>query len=208
MQNRHLVVIGASAGGIEALRDLVAKLPSHFPAPIALVLHTSPNAPGVLPAILTRSGPLPAMTPLSGERLLPGRIYVAPPDRHMLIEPGVIRLTTGPLENRFRPAIDPLFRSAAQVYGPAAIGVILTGNLCDGTCGLWAIKRLGGVAIVQDPDDAPFPSMPESAIRYVNADYVLRLPAIPPVLFSLVSTSAPAATWPSGSADAEVGLSA
>jgi two-component system, chemotaxis family, protein-glutamate methylesterase/glutaminase len=194
MQNRHLIVIGASAGGIEALRELVAQLPADFPAPIAVVLHTAPQAPGVLHEILARSGALPAVSPSSGERLKSGHIYVAPPDFHLLIEPGMVRITKGPRENRFRPAIDPLFRSAAQVYGPRAIGVILTGNLDDGTAGLWAIKQLGGVAVVQDPDDAMFPSMAESAIRHVNVDHVVPLSAIGPVLVSLVRQPAAAET--------------
>ncbi len=204
MQNRHLVVIGASAGGIEALKDLVAHVPANFPAAIAVVLHTSPHSPGVLPEILTRAGSLPAVSPTSGERLRPGRIYVAPPDCHMLIEPGIVRLTKGPRENRFRPAIDPLFRSAAQVYGPGAVGVILTGNLGDGTAGLWAIKQLGGTAIVQDPDDAMFPSMPENAIRHVHADHIVPLAEIPPLLGSLVSGPAPAARSAAGSPDLDV----
>src|SRR5215216_1470714 len=157
---QHLVVIGCSAGGIEALRELASALPADFPAPIAIVTHMSPESPGLLHEIISRSGPLPAIHPLNSERLRPGQIYVAPPDFHLLIEPGRVRLSKGPKENRFRPAIDPLFRSAAQVYGPAAIGVILTGNLDDGAAGLWAIKKLGGMAIVQDPSDAMFPSMP------------------------------------------------
>jgi two-component system, chemotaxis family, protein-glutamate methylesterase/glutaminase len=199
LPNRKLVVIGTSAGGIEALKQLVGAISPGFPAPIAVVLHTSPHSPGVLHEILTRSGPLSGVSPRSGERLLPGRIYVAPPDFHLLIEPGVVRLTKGPRENRFRPAIDPLFRSAAQVYGPNAIGVILTGNLGDGTAGLWAIKQLGGVAVVQDPADAMFPSMPENAIRYVQADYVVPLTTIAALLESLVAIPAaaePAAASP------------
>ncbi len=187
MQNRHLVVIGASAGGIDALREFVVQLPANFPAPVAVVLHTSPQSPGVLPEILARSGPLPALTPRSGERLKPGRIYVAPPDFHLLVEPGLLRVTNGPRENRFRPAIDPLFRSAAQVYGPAAIGVILTGNLDDGVAGLWTIKQLGGIAIAQDPHDAMFPSMPENAIRHVKVDHIVPLANLGELLTRLVS---------------------
>ena len=115
---------------------------------------------------------------------------MAPPDFHLLVEPGQVRVTKGPRENRFRPAIDPLFRSAAQVYGPNAIGVVLTGNLDDGAAGLWAIKQLGGVAIVQDPADAMFPSMPESALRYVDADHVVPLSEIPPLLVELTEDPA------------------
>ncbi|HMF98646.1 MAG TPA: chemotaxis protein CheB [Vicinamibacterales bacterium] len=186
-RSKHIVVIGASAGGIEALRALVAALDEEFPAPICVVLHSAPEAPGVLDAILTRAGRLPATNAANGERLQPGHIYVAPPDFHLVVEPGLVRVTKGPRENRFRPAIDPLFRSAAQVYGPGAIGVILTGSLDDGTDGLWAIKQLGGCAIVQDPLEALFPSMPQNAIDHVNVDYILPLAEIAPMLARLTS---------------------
>jgi two-component system, chemotaxis family, protein-glutamate methylesterase/glutaminase len=187
MRAKQIVVIGASAGGIDALRVLVAGLPADFPAPICIVMHTSPDSPRVLHEILTRAGRIPAVSARNPERLQGGRIYVAPPDCHLLIEPGRLRVTKGPTENRFRPAIDPLFRSAAQVYGPAAIGVILTGNLDDGTAGLWAVKQLGGTAIVQDPKDAPFPSMPSSASEYVKVDYSVPLAEIAALLVRLTS---------------------
>jgi len=185
MPNNHVVVIGASAGGIEALRVVVAGLPRDFPAPIGIVLHMAPQSPGLLDAILSRAGHLPAVSIRDHARLKPGHIYVAAPDRHMLLEPGVVRATKGPRENRFRPAIDPLFRSAAQVYGPAAIGVVLTGNLDDGTAGLWTIKQLGGTAIVQDPADAMFPDMPRSAITHVAVDHTVPLNEIAPLLVRL-----------------------
>lgn len=187
MYTKHLVTIGASAGGIETLRQLVKALPPDFAAAIAVVLHTSSESPAIVPEILSRSGPLPAVAPRDHERLLAGQIYVAPPDFHLLVEPGGLRLTKGPRENRFRPAIDPLFRSAAQVFGPAAIGVVLTGNLDDGAAGLWAIKQLGGVAIVQDPDDALFPDMPRNALRVVAPDYCLPVAAMADVLVRLTS---------------------
>ena len=190
MPPRHVVVIGTSAGGIEALRQLVAGLPADFPGAIAVVMHTSPQSPGVLPDLLTRSGPLPAVSPKGTERLRPGCIYVAPPDFHMLVEPGRICVTKGPKENRFRPAIDPLFRSAAQVYGPNTIGVVLTGNLDDGAAGLWAIQQLGGVTVVQDPYDALFPAMPQSALQSVNVDHVVPLVEIPPLLARLTARPA------------------
>jgi two-component system chemotaxis response regulator CheB len=193
MRTKRIVVIGASAGGIESLRELVGTLPVDFPAAIAVVLHTSPQAPGVLHEILTRAGALQAISPRDGERLRPGHIYVAPPDFHMLIEPDRVRVARGPRENRFRPAIDPLFRSAAQVYGPAAIGVILTGNLDDGSAGLWAIKQLGGTAIVQDPEDALYPSMPLSAINNARVDYSVPLRDIGPLLVRLTQADAPIA---------------
>lgn len=187
MRSKHIVAIGASAGGIEALRTLVAALPEDFPAPICIVLHTSPESPGLVDTILSRAGKLKTSNAVNGARLRPGHIYVAPPDFHLIIEPGIVRITKGPRENRFRPAIDPLFRSAAQVYGPAAIGVLLTGSLDDGTDGLWAIKRLGGRAIVQDPLDALFPSMPQHAIDHVEVDYILALAQIAPALVRLTS---------------------
>jgi two-component system, chemotaxis family, protein-glutamate methylesterase/glutaminase len=210
MSSRHLVVIGASAGGIEALRELVSKLPADFPAPVAVVLHTSPHSPGVLHEILARAGPLAGISPRTGERLEPGRIYVAPPDHHLLVEPGRLRLTKGPRENRFRPAIDPLFRSAAQVYGPRAIGVVLTGNLDDGTAGLWAIKQLGGIAIAQDPADAMFPAMPHNAIRHVRVDHVVPLHELPRLLVELTAAPPPDAAPgpPPSHLDVEVRIAA
>ena len=195
MPPRHVVVIGASAGGIEALRELIAGLPADFPAAIAVVLHTSPQSPGILHDILTRSGHLEAVSPQDRDRLRAARIYVAPPDFHLLIEPGRVRVAKGPKENRFRPALDPLFRSAAQVYGPNAIGVVLTGSLDDGTAGLWTIKQLGGVAIVQDPDDALFPGMPQNAIDFVNVDYIVPLSEIPPLLVRLTAEDPRAAVF-------------
>src|SRR6266446_3757140 len=181
----RIVVIGTSAGGIDALRVLVAGLPAEFNAPICVVLHTSPDSPGVLHEILNRVTPLEAVNAKNEEQLKPGRIYVAPPDWHLLVEPGRVCITKGPKENRFRPAIDPLFRSAAQVFGPGAIGVVLTGNLDDGTAGLAAIKQLGGTAIVQDPADAMFPSMPQSALHHVKVDYSVPLALIPTLLTDL-----------------------
>ena len=186
---KHVIVVGASAGGVEALRSLVAGVPADFTAPICVVMHTSPESPGILGEILARAGRLPAATARNLEPLRPGRIYVAPPDCHLLLEPGRLRVTKGPRENRFRPAIDPLFRSAAQVFGPAAIGVVLTGDLDDGVAGLWAIKKLGGIAIVQDPAEALFPSMPQHAVDYVAPDYVVPLARIVTVLERLTTSS-------------------
>ena len=165
MAAQRIVVIGASSGGIEALRHLVGGLPADFPAPICVVLHTSPQSPGLLGRILANAGSLPAATATTGMPIRAGQIYVAPPDHHLLVEPGGLCLGRGPKENRFRPAIDPLFRSAAQVYGPGTVGMILTGNLDDGSAGLRTIKQLGGIAIVQDPRDALFPAMPTNALR-------------------------------------------
>ena len=186
---KQIVVIGASAGGIDALRVIAAGLPADFPAPICVVLHTAPQSPGVLHEILSRAGPLPATNPADGERIAPRHIYVAPPDHHLLVEPGKVRVTKGPKENRFRPAIDPLFRSAAQVFGPGAIGVVLTGSLDDGSAGLWTLKQLGGVAVVQDPLDALYPAMPQNAIEHVKVDHIVPIANMAALLVEL--TKAP-----------------
>ncbi|HEX8499644.1 MAG TPA: chemotaxis protein CheB [Pyrinomonadaceae bacterium] len=189
MPGRDIVVVGTSGGGVEALKTLVGGLPADFPGSVFVVMHAAPDSPGVLGQILDRSGPLPAANAVNRERIVPGRIYVAAPDRHLLLEPGVVRVTHGPKENRFRPAVDPLFRSAAQTYGPRVVGVILTGGLDDGTSGLWAVKRLGGLAVVQDPDEAFMPSMPLSALRGVEVDHTLPLAEVAPLLARLASTS-------------------
>lgn len=185
---RRIVVIGASAGGVEAIRSLLAELPAEFPAPVCIVLHISPESPGAMAQILQRTARLPVSMAVEGCRLQPGHVYLAPPDRHLLVEPSRMKVTKGPREHNFRPAIDPLFRSAAQVFGPGTIGVVLTGNLDDGTAGLWTIKKLGGVAVVQDPADALFPSMPRHALEYVNADHVVPLAQIAPLLAGLTQT--------------------
>jgi two-component system chemotaxis response regulator CheB len=173
---RDIVVIGGSAGGIHALRSLVAELSPKWNATLFVVIHISPDSPGLLPEILTREGPLPAAPAANGERFAPGRIYVAPPDRHLLLEAGgFMRLTCGPRENRSRPAIDPLFRSAALAYGPRVVGVLLSGGLDDGVAGLGAIKSTGGFTIVQDPEEAEVESMPCNALRQVAIDRIARV---------------------------------
>ena len=153
------------------------------------MLHIGPQSPGVLHEILGRAGPLATVAVKRPEKLKNGVIYVASPDCHLVVEPGRVRSTKGPRENRFRPAIDPLFRSAAQVYGPAAIGVVLTGSLDDGTAGLATIKQLGGIAVVQDPNDAMYPSMPESALRHVAVDYRVALADLAPLLVQLTTAN-------------------
>jgi two-component system chemotaxis response regulator CheB len=188
MTSRRVVVIGGSAGAVEALKVMVAGLPADFQAPVCVVVHTAPDSPGILGKILDRAGALAAVTAAGGERLEAGKIYVAAPDVHLLIEPGLLKVSKGPRENRFRPAIDPLFRSAAQIFGPAAIGVILTGHLDDGAAGLWAIDRLGGVTIVQDPDDAMFGAMPSNALKHVRPTHVVPLCGIAPLLVELMSS--------------------
>jgi two-component system chemotaxis response regulator CheB len=168
------VVIGASAGGIEALNELVRGLPNDFGAPILLVLHIPADSPSLLAKILARAGTVKTTTAEDGQRAENGTLYVAPPDRHLIVEAdGTLRTPRGPRENRHRPSVDPLFRSAALAYGPHAIGVILSGTLDDGTAGLLAIQRRGGITIVQDPDDAAYPGMPKSAIANVDVDHVL-----------------------------------
>lgn len=188
MPVHDIIVIGASAGGMEALQDLVRGLPPDLPAALFVVWHIPAHSVGVLPAVLTRAGPLPAHHARDGEPIEPGRIYVAPPDRHLLLEPGRVRLTHGPKENHFRPAIDPLFRSAAIAYGPRVIGVVLSGLLNDGTAGMWVIKDRGGLAVVQEPEAALYPSMPASVLEYVAVDERRPAALLGPVLAELVHT--------------------
>ncbi len=185
MPSHNIVVVGASAGGVETLIKLVGSLPADLPASVLVVLHIPAQNPSLLPEILSRSGQLKAVHPKDGEAIQQGCIYVAPPDRHLLAAQGHVHLVRGPKENRLRPAIDPLFRSAAIAYGPKVVGVVLTGSLDDGTAGLRAIKRLGGVAIVQDPEEALYPSMPLSALEHVAIDYKLPVSAIGPLIVSL-----------------------
>src|SRR5262245_61653566 len=173
MPKQDIVVIGTSSGGLAALRQLVSHLPGDLPAAVFVVQHSSPHTHSLVPSLLSRAGPLLAQHAVNGEPIRLGRIYVAPPNHHMVIEDGRVRLTQGPRENRFRPAIDPLFRTAAYTYGPRVVGVILTGALDDGTAGLWAVKDRGGVALVQEPDEAMYPSMPLSALRHVKVDQTL-----------------------------------
>jgi two-component system chemotaxis response regulator CheB len=182
LAGHDIVVIGASSGGVEALRNLIGGLPEDLPAAVFVVVHFPEGAPSVLPHILNRAGPLKAGHPDDGEPIKKGRIYVALPDFHLLMERGRVCLGHGPKENRHRPAADSLFRSAAVAYGPRVVGVVLTGAQDDGSAGLRAIKRRGGVAVVQDPEDALFPGMPESALRYVAVDHCLPLDEIPPLL--------------------------
>jgi two-component system chemotaxis response regulator CheB len=184
---KDIIVIGASAGGIEALKILFAGFPAGLDASIFVVVHTSPEAPGILAQILSAAGPLHATAMKSSARIESGRVYVACPDHHLIIEPGLARATKGPKENRFRPAVDPLFRSAAQTYGPRVIGVVLTGALDDGASGLWAVKHLGGTAVVQDPADAVAPSMPRNALQRVEeVDHCVPLSQMARLLVRLV----------------------
>jgi two-component system chemotaxis response regulator CheB len=175
VSGRDIIVIGASAGGVGALRQLVADLPAGFPGSIFITLHFPAHRTSSLPRILDRSGPLPVVHPADGEPIVPGHIYVAAPDRHLTFAARCVHMDRGPPEHGNRPAADPMFRSAAGAFGPRVIGVVLTGSLRDGASGLEAIKRMGGLAVVQDPDEAPFPSMPRSAIKHVHVDRVVTI---------------------------------
>ena len=186
MVHRDIVVIGASAGGLEALKQILSALPAELDAAILIVLHTSSSAIGLLPIVLQRSSSLPVCHPKDGEPIKHGRVYVAQPGFHMIVEEGVLRVIQGPRENLHRPAIDPLFRSAAAAYGARVIGVILTGMLDDGTSGLMVVKSSGGEAIVQDPESALFPPMPRSAIDHVPNAQVASLERLPSILLTSI----------------------
>lgn len=189
MGNRDIIVIGASAGGVESLAEFVAELPEDLAAAVFVCIHFPQFGTSVLPQILNRAGPLTAVDASDGAEIVAGRINVAPPDYHLLFEGNRMRLVRGPKEHGVRPSIDPMFRSAAINYGRRVIGVILTGTLDDGTSGLMAVKRHGGVAVVQNPASAPFPSMPESAIKHDAVDHGADHDDIPALLVEL--TSAP-----------------
>ena len=171
MTGHGVVAIGASSGGVEALTKLVAGLPEDFPAAVFVVMHLPAEEPSALPRILDRSGPLPAVAGEDGDRVKPGRVYVARPDNHLMLDGNKIRVARGPKENHHRPAVDPLFRSVAVSCGRRAVGVVLSGVMSDGTAGLMAIKRRGGIAVVQDPDEALFSGMPRSALEHADVDY-------------------------------------
>jgi len=182
----RVIVIGTSAGGVQALKTLLSGLPPDLNAFLLAVIHISPASPGILPDLLSKAGRLRCVHPSQGAKLQRGRLYLAPPDRHMLVEVrGTIRLSHGPRENRARPAVDPLFRSAALAFGPRVVGVILTGNLDDGTAGLLAVKQSGGTTIIQDPADAVAPSMPRSAAMHVEIDHKVPLSKLASLLVSL-----------------------
>jgi two-component system, chemotaxis family, protein-glutamate methylesterase/glutaminase len=182
----RLVVIGASAGGVNALRRLASALPPDLGACVLIVLHVGAHE-SILPELIASDCAWPVSHAVDGETLRVGTIRIAPPDRHLMVADGRLRLTRGPKENFARPAIDPLFRSAALAFGPNVVGVILTGMLDDGTAGLQAVKAGGGIAIVQDPDDADEPSMPASALRGVAVDHCVPLADLPALLARLLA---------------------
>lgn len=185
MATRDTIVIGASAGGVQALSALVRALPGDLPAAVFIVLHIPADVPSVLPEILARDSALPVTHAKHGEPIEHGRVYVALPDHHLLLEGHRIKLVHGPKENLHRPSIDALFRSAALWAGPRAIGVILTGARDDGTLGMRTIKQRGGLTIVQDPLEAPFASMPMNVLRSITVDYSLPVREIGPLLETL-----------------------
>jgi two-component system chemotaxis response regulator CheB len=190
MTNRDTVVVGTSAGGVEALLFLAKHLRRDFPAAVLVTIHLPSHARSELDVVLSRAGPLPASFAIEGERPKKGHIYIAPPDRHLLLEADRLALGCGPRENNARPAIDPMLRSAAVCCGFRSVGVVLTGTLGDGASGLWALDQCGGLTVVQDPKDAAFAEMPLTALNRANPDHVVGLAALPALLESLVHMSA------------------
>lgn len=188
MPKHDIVVMGASAGGVEALKTILSGLPQELPASIFITLHTSPTGEGYLADVLARLCPLPVRLAIDREKITPGRIYIAPPNLHLILKRGYIRNRFMPKENGTRPAIDPMFRSAAHSYARRVIGVVLTGNLDDGSAGLGVIQDEGGIIVAQDPEDAMHPNMPLSAIRVVKPDHIVPLAEIAPLLVSLVGS--------------------
>jgi two-component system chemotaxis response regulator CheB len=202
MPRRDIIVVGGSTGGIEALSKLLHELPANLPAAVFAVLHLAPDAESFVPKILARATRLEVLPARSGEPIQEGRVYIASPDEHLLLEPARIATSKGPKENGFRPSVDPLFRTAARVYGQRVAGVVLSGALDDGVYGLLLIKREGGVPIAQDPDEAAIPSMPQRAIAAVEGTHVLPVTKIAALLVELangVGRPTPLAPPPSSS---------
>jgi two-component system, chemotaxis family, protein-glutamate methylesterase/glutaminase len=189
-----IVVIGASAGGLEPLVQVVQGLPEHFPCPVLVVVHMPSSARSSLSEILDRQGTLAAGVATDGQPMAPGRILVAPPGQHLIVESGCARLVPGPTTDRARRSVDVLFRSAAATYGAATVGVVLSGALDDGTEGLAAIRAAGGVTIVQDPREAVVPGMPEAALAAGVVDHVAPGALIASLLIDLMPERVPAST--------------
>ena len=187
---RDVVTIGASAGGVEAVRQLLSHLPADLPAALAIVIHRSPVFESRLPFVLSRRAKMEVVEPADGDPFVQKRAYTAPRDQHLLVEDGVVRLSHGPKEHRTRPAIDPLFRSAAQAFGPRVVGVLLTGFGDDGVSGFIDIKKAGGLTLVQDPREAQHPTMPRTAIAEDDVDAVLRIDALAKAIVALAAGDA------------------
>jgi two-component system chemotaxis response regulator CheB len=199
--HRHdIIVIGGSSGALEELRKIVAMLPADLPASIFVTLHTSPESPGILADILSRAGTLRAKHPEHGEEIRPGTIYVAPPDSHLLVNSGYVKVSRGPRENRHRPAIDPMFRTAARAYRSRVAAIVLSGMLDDGSAGLMAVRAAGGLGIAQDPAEALSTEMPSRAIEYAGADYVLPIQEIASLIVTLADESLPTGSTPAEAA--------
>jgi two-component system chemotaxis response regulator CheB len=186
VRRRDVVVIGGSAGAVEALFRLCSMLPADLGAAIAIVIHRHPTFKSSLAELLGHRSILPVLEPRQAEPFTRGRIYLAPPDRHMTIHNGLVTLDRTPKQHHTRPAIDPLFVSAANSYADRVVGVLLTGNLSDGVTGLIEVKRQGGLSLVQDPAEAPFPSMPRNALIYDHVDLIFGLDTLPEILERLV----------------------
>jgi two-component system chemotaxis response regulator CheB len=201
----NLIVIGASAGGIGPVRTLLSKFPKTIPAAICVVVHTSPDGPGMLATVLNRATDLTVVSPEGEMAIRDGHVYVAPPDYHLIVDGRHACLSHGPREHRFRPAVDPLFRTAAQHYGERAIGVVLSGHMADGTHGLALIKKAGGCTVVQDPDEAEVPAMPLNAMRRGEVDYVLPVEEMPRVIMGLLMNGRPSRARTSPSKRARTG---
>ena len=182
---RSIIVMGASMGGIQAVSAILQDLPKDLAAALLVAIHLSPTEPSILDSILNRSSPLPVLHPKDRQKIREGAVYLAPTDRHLLVEKDRVRVLRSPPENLHRPAIDPLFRSAAYYHRSRVAGVLLTGADSDGTAGLFSVKMRGGVTICQDPNEARAPVMPFTALKHVDIDHTLQLSAIGPLLTRL-----------------------
>jgi two-component system, chemotaxis family, protein-glutamate methylesterase/glutaminase len=182
---RDLVVVGGSAGSFQALQTILAGLPGDYQGAILIAVHTAANSPALLDAALSQVSPLPCRYAVDAETIRKQHVYLAPPDRHLIVSDNLIRVVFGPKQNWHRPAINPLFLSAAKAKGPRVVGVILSGMLDDGTIGLLAVREAGGTTIIQSPGDASYPAMPQNALEYVDADYTVPAAVIPDILVAL-----------------------
>lgn len=184
---RDVVVIGCSAGGLQVLGPLIRELPVPLRAAVAIVIHRAAGYRSWMAQVLGQGAAIEVVEPADGDTFKPGRVHVAPAGLHMTIRGGLVRLDRGPKQHHTRPAIDPLFTSVATSYGGRVAGVLLTGGLSDGVAGLISIKAAGGLSVVQDPEEAQFPSMPSNALRYDHVDLVVGTAALPAVLAGLVA---------------------